>query len=87
MIDQIGIGVFGALAVFLSQQKSLQLSRWACISGLCAQPFWLHMTYTAGQWGVFLLCVLYAGCWLSGLNNFWVEPFRARRAASPLAKH
>lgn len=35
--------------------------RWGALVSLCAQPFWLVVTWSAGQWGMFLLAALYAG--------------------------
>ncbi|MDB5845709.1 MAG: hypothetical protein JWP79_3019, partial [Polaromonas sp.] len=41
-IDQIGIALFGALAVWLSQERRESYRRWACIFGMLGQPFWLY---------------------------------------------
>ena len=71
MIDQIAIGVFGFLAVLLSQQRNLAWQRWAPILGLMAQPFWFYATFTAEQWGIFALSFFYTWAWLVGLRNHW----------------
>ena len=33
--------------------------RWGALVSLCAQPWWLWVTWQAGQWGMFALAVLY----------------------------
>jgi hypothetical protein len=79
MIEQIGIGLTGVVAIFLTQDKREQWRRWACIFGMVGQPFWFYATYKAGQWGIFALCVLYALSWARGINNHWVPVWRAWR--------
>lgn len=76
MIDQVAIVLFGVTAVGLSQAKSQRRRRWACIFGLIAQPFWFWSAWHTQQWGVFLVCFLYAAMWLLGLWNSWVQPWR-----------
>lgn len=74
MIDQVAIGVCGVTSVFLSQAKLRHVQRWACIFGLCAQPFWFYATWTAGQWGIFGLSFIYTFGWMRGVYNFWIRP-------------
>jgi len=38
-LDQIGITLSGAVAVWLTQDKRPTWGRWACIFGILAQPF------------------------------------------------
>lgn len=71
MIDQAVIGICGIASVWLSQDARRSWQRWACIFGLVAQPFWLYATWTAGQWGIFLLSFVYLAGWLRGLHTFW----------------
>jgi hypothetical protein len=39
-LEQIGIAIFGVAAIRLSQDEREKVRRWACIAGLCSQPFW-----------------------------------------------
>lgn len=73
MIEQIGIVVFGVVAVFLSQSKSPSLQRYASVFGLLSQPFWFYATYTTQQWGMLALCAIYAGVWAMGFYNHWIR--------------
>jgi hypothetical protein len=73
VIAQIIIGLCGVAAVFLSQCKSESLRRYACLFGLASQPAWFWTTWHAGQYGIFALCVLYAGSWLRGFYVHWIK--------------
>lgn len=74
MIEQIAIGLFGVTAVFLSQDRREHWRRWACIFGLCGQPFWIIATWKAQQWGILALCLLYTLSWARGLYAGWISP-------------
>jgi hypothetical protein len=70
---QLFIALFGVTAVWLSQDARPKWRRWACVFGLCAQPFWFAATYRAEQWGIFGLCFLYTWSWLRGFRNNWFK--------------
>ena len=72
-LDQIGIGLFGVAAIYLSQDERPQVRRWACIAGLCAQPFWFWTTASHSQWGIFCLSVFYTAAWLKGFRTHWMR--------------
>ena len=74
MIEQFGIAMTGAVAIFLTQDRRASVRKWACIFGLAGQPFWFYSAYKAGQWGIFALCCLYAASWARGFWNHWVRP-------------
>ena len=82
MIGQIFIALFGVLAVLLTQQRNQNLQKYACLVGMASQPFWLHETYIASQWGMFFTSILFTGVWALGIYNFWILP---RRSASALS--
>lgn len=81
MIAQIGIALFGVVAIWLSQAASDSQRKYACLFGLASQPFWFWSAYAAEQWGIFALCVLYTGSWLRGLNQHWLAPARTDNQA------
>lgn len=83
MIDQVGIVLFGVAGVGLAQAQTQRVRRWACVSGLIAQPFWFWSTWGAQQWGAFFVCVLYTAMWLLGLWTNWIQPWRAARVRHP----
>jgi hypothetical protein len=72
-VEQIGIAVFGVAAIRLSQDHRVTVQRWACIAGLCAQPFWFWTTYVNQQWGIFALSFFYSWAWLKGLRTYWIK--------------
>lgn len=75
-MDQLLIAVTGAVAIYLTQQKNENLKRYACLFGIAGQPFWFYSAYTAEQWGIFVLCIFYAGAWMLGVYNNWIKRTR-----------
>jgi hypothetical protein len=73
VIAQTWLALFSVGAVGLSQAKSPTLRRYACILGLLSQPAWFYSTWSAGQWGIFALCFVYASLWARGFYNFWIR--------------
>lgn len=71
-MEQIGIALTGAIAIFLSQDRRESVRKWACIFGIAGQPFWFLATYRAGQWGMFALCFVYLASWMRGFKNNWM---------------
>lgn len=71
-MDQIAIGLFGVAATFLSQDARDSRRRWACVLGLCSQPFWFYATWKAEQWGIFAMCFLYTWSWARGVKTYWL---------------
>jgi nicotinamide riboside transporter PnuC len=66
MIDtviQVGIFVFGALAIILVARKN----KWGFVIGLLSQPFWFITSYQNKQWGVFLVSIIYTFSWIYGI--------------------
>jgi len=72
-MEQIGIAIFGVIAIWLSQDKRNSYRKWACIFGLIGQPFWFYSSYIAEQWGIFTLCFFYTYAWFKGLHNNWIK--------------
>jgi hypothetical protein len=74
-LDQIGIALSGVIAVWLTQDKRDSWRRWACIFGILGQPFWFYAAWSAEQWGIFALCMLYTYAWARGLWTHWLGPY------------
>lgn len=72
-MDQVVIGLFGATAIWLSQQHRAHLKKWACICGLITQPAWYYASYKAEQWGIFAVSFLYTYSWTVGVWNHFVR--------------
>lgn len=71
-MEQIPLTILSLLAVFFLTGKKNQ--RWGNVFGLLSQPFWLYATYTAEQWGMFGLSVVYTFMWIRGIyNNWWLK--------------
>lgn len=73
MIEQLAIAMFGIASIWTSQDGNPRVRRWACLFGICAQPFWFYATITAGQWGMFALTVAYTLGWARGIRTYWFK--------------
>lgn len=74
MIEQIGIVCTGVVAVWLSQDGRESRRRYASLFGLAGQPFWLWAAWTAGQWGILVIALLYTASWARGVWVHWLRP-------------
>ena len=72
MIAQLGIAIFGVLAIWLSQSQSYEARKWASVAGLVGQPFWFWASATSEQWGIFALSCFYTAAWLRGFYAYWI---------------
>ena len=70
-MEQIGIALFGVLAIWLSQDKNVGRRKYAPLLGLLGQPFWFYSAYTHDQWGILALSVLYTISWAKGVRTYW----------------
>lgn len=68
MIEQIGIALTGVVAIWLTQDKSANRRKYACLFGLAGQPFWFYSAFIAHQWGVLALTCIYTLAWAKGLR-------------------
>lgn len=73
-IVQTALALLGPTAIWLSQSRSQQFQRWACIVGLLGQPFWFWSVWQSGQWGVGVVAFVCALAWLKGLWVHWLAP-------------
>jgi hypothetical protein len=73
---QVALVIFGVGAVYLSQSQDPNKRRWACIVGLCGQPFWYAAAW--GQPGMLVVVTLYTYCWMQGIWNNWRTPMFER---------
>jgi len=65
-IAQIGIAVFGLIAIFLVSRKN----KWGFVFGMISVPFWFATSLINKQWGIVLLNVAYTATWIYGFY-FW----------------
>ena len=59
--------IFSAAAIWLvtSKKKDWQIA--GCICGVFSGPFWMWVTWTSGQWGMFILSIIVGGSYAKGL--------------------
>lgn len=69
LIAQIGVAVFGIIAIVLVAKKN----KWGFVIGLISQPFWLLTSFLNEQWGVFLLTVVYVFSWAYGIYEWFYK--------------
>ena len=48
--------------------------RMGFICGLCGQPFWIYVTWTTGQWGMFVVSLWFTVNHVRGLWNHRAIP-------------
>lgn len=66
-MTQLAILILSGSAFALLQTKRASTRRLACVLGIVAQAFWLHATWSASQWGMFGLALLYGVVYLREL--------------------
>jgi hypothetical protein len=71
MMVQLFIAVTELIAIWLLQDKRESHRKFAPIFGLLGQPFWFYASYTADQWGAFILCFFFTAAWIKGLKDYW----------------
>lgn len=73
MIAQLGIAIFGVLAIWLSQSRSYEARKWASVAGLISLPFGVWAAFEADQWGQVALNLACLVAWLRGIHTFWIK--------------
>jgi len=68
---QIMIVITGISAIWLTQHDLPNVRRWAPVLGLLSQPFWFAVTLGAGQYGMFLISLVYTYVWFAGFAAQW----------------
>ena len=66
-IAQVGLAVLGITAIILVARKN----KWGFVFGLLSQPFFFITSYINGQWGLFLLNIVYTISWAYGIYNWF----------------
>ncbi len=68
-----------AIVLLASKTKKWQFI--GCVIGVFAQPFWLWTTWINGQWGIFILVIVYLSSFVKGaiVRTSWGEHGRLRR--------
>lgn len=78
-MEQIAIALTGGVAIWLANDQREAWRRWACIFGLCGQPFWVYSAYIASQWGILILTGWYTYAWWRGFRTHWLSPVSAMK--------
>ena len=71
MLMQIILFSLSITAVFLSQRKTENIRKWACVFGLLSQPFWFIATW--GTWGMFAISIVYTFIWAESFYNTFIK--------------
>jgi hypothetical protein len=81
---QLGVVLFGSVAVWLHGCRDARVKRWGIMASLVCEPLWLYGAVKAGLWGIVIMCGIFTAGWLRGLyNHFWLPYRDARRIANP----
>lgn len=68
-------------AVWLLASRNERRQRIGCIIGVCGQPLWLWTTWLHGQWGIFILALVFLYSYGKGaiVRTSWWKHGRLRR--------
>lgn len=69
LIAQIGITIFGVIAILLVARKN----KWGFVFGLASQPFWFITAVVNKQWGIFFLNIIYLFSWAYGIYEWFFK--------------
>lgn len=79
-MEQIAIALTGVVAIWLSQDRRENWRKFACLFGMAGQPFWFYTSWSAQQWGIFVLRFFYTwAAWFKGVRQFWLVRRRAEQ--------
>ncbi len=68
-ISQIGLSIFGVLAIVLVAKRN----KWGFVFGMISQPFWFITSFLNEQWGVFFVSIVYTGSWAFGIYEWFFK--------------
>ena len=72
-MEQVAIALTGCVAIWLTNDDRTDLRKWASVFGLAGQPFWIYSAYSAEQWGILALTIVYTISWAKGFRNNWIR--------------
>ena len=73
LIAQIGILIFSVGAVILVSFHNSRIRRWAYVSGLLSEPFWIITLIYHHQWLVTLAIIGHTLSWGYGFYTHWIK--------------
>jgi len=73
LIDQVMILLTGPLSVWLVNHPKQNYQKWGCFIAFVSQPFWFHAAWIAGQWGIFVVDIMYTYAWWTGFRRHWIR--------------
>lgn len=66
-VVQFMLAVLGIATAVLTARKH----KWWIVTSLLSQPLWFYSAYTAEQWGMVILCLVYTSSTLYAINFWW----------------
>lgn len=66
-VCQVSIILTGATQAWLFTRADIELSTIGCVVGLIGVPAWLYTSYKNKQFGISLIALWYAFCFIDGL--------------------
>lgn len=73
LISQIGVLVFGLLAVWLVAYKEKNIRKWGYLCALLSEPFWFITVIYHHQWVILISCLIYTWLWWRGFYFHWIK--------------
>jgi hypothetical protein len=80
-ISQIAAVILGCWSLYLVNQrgKDHPNKKWAPVLGAISEPFWVFTLIFHGQWIAVLVKLFYTYSWITGINNYWIKPRKAKK--------
>lgn len=86
---QFLLAVFTIAAMWVSQDRDSQRAKFACVIGMCAQPFWYYTVFAQGvldNLGVLAVTIFCTFSWFRGIVNNWLPEITAERIRQKFLK-
>jgi hypothetical protein len=86
---QFLLAVFTIAAMWVSQDRDTNRAKYACIIGMCSQPFWYYAVFSQGvadNLGVLAVTIFCTFSWFRGIVNNWLPEITAERIRQKFLK-
>lgn len=73
-MTQLGLAFFGLAALWMATSGNALAQRWACVVGICGQPFWLAFAAQKDSWALGLIAAAYTFVYAHRIGAHFLMP-------------